>query len=27
MLPERTASMIKEQNLFGYKEPTLEKKS
>ncbi len=27
MLPERTASMIKEQNLFEYKEPKLEKKS
>ncbi|CAM4035765.1 TonB-dependent receptor [Gillisia hiemivivida] len=27
MLPERTASMIKEQNLFGYKEPKLENKS
>ncbi|WP_026838376.1 nicotinate-nucleotide adenylyltransferase [Gillisia sp. JM1] len=27
MLPERTANMIKEQNLFGYKEPKLEKKS
>jgi hypothetical protein len=27
MLPERTANMIKEQNLFGYEEPKLEKKS
>mgnify|MGYP003113590052 FL=1 len=27
MLPERTAVMIKDQNLFGYKEPKLEKKS
>lgn len=27
MLPDRTASMIKEQKLFGYKEPTLQKKS
>ncbi len=27
MLPERTASMIKEQKLFGFKEQTLEKKS
>jgi len=27
MLPERTAVMIKEQNLFGYKEHKLEKKS
>jgi hypothetical protein len=27
MLPERTTCMIKEQKLFGYKEPTLQKKS
>jgi len=27
MLPERTASMIKEQKLFGYKEHSLQKKS
>ena len=27
MLPDRTASMIKEQKLFGYNEPTLQKKS
>jgi len=27
MLPERTAVMIKDQNLFGYKEPKLEEKS
>ena len=26
MLPERTSEMIKSQNLFGYKEPVLEKK-
>jgi hypothetical protein len=26
MLPERTSEMIKSQNLFGYKEPILEKK-
>ncbi|HSM63275.1 MAG TPA: hypothetical protein VK833_04990, partial [Gillisia sp.] len=27
MLPDRTASMIKEQKLFGYNEPKLQKKS